>query len=331
MLEPRWRRWIVENLCRGVAPDVLVTKLVADGIDEALAKEEVATLDVAAWRDWAKTLSNRIRKRDWVLRTLLDLRAEHGAGWHVERRMDVPHDEFFDRYYAENRPVVLRGAFDDWPGLRKWTVPYLRTALGDREVEVQAGRDANTRYERESNRLKARMPFGAYADIVERGNSNDHYMTANNGSANDAALQPIRADYGPLPTFLDGGAPHRHGLFWLGPAGTITPNHHDLTNNLLVQFMGRKLVRLSPAISLPDMKNDLHVYSAIDPTNPATTAGDARPPPWVEVLLLPGEALFIPIGWWHHVVALDASISITFTNFVARNDFHLTHDVVDPL
>ena len=31
--------------------------------------------------------------------------------------------------------------------------------------------------------------------------------------------------------------------------------------------------------------------------------------------LNPGEALLIPIGWWHHVRALDVSISVSFTNF----------------
>jgi ribosomal protein L16 Arg81 hydroxylase len=31
--------------------------------------------------------------------------------------------------------------------------------------------------------------------------------------------------------------------------------------------------------------------------------------------LNPGEALFIPVGWWHHVRALDVSISVSFTNF----------------
>jgi ribosomal protein L16 Arg81 hydroxylase len=35
--------------------------------------------------------------------------------------------------------------------------------------------------------------------------------------------------------------------------------------------------------------------------------------------LEPGEAIFIPVGWWHHVKSLEVSISVSFTNFVFPN------------
>ena len=34
------------------------------------------------------------------------------------------------------------------------------------------------------------------------------------------------------------------------------------------------------------------------------------------------DALFIPLGWWHQVSALDFSVTITHTNFHWPNDFH---------
>jgi ribosomal protein L16 Arg81 hydroxylase len=42
----------------------------------------------------------------------------------------------------------------------------------------------------------------------------------------------------------------------------------------------------------------------------------------LECLLEPGDALFLPVGWWHYVESLDASISLTFTVFERDNDFY---------
>jgi ribosomal protein L16 Arg81 hydroxylase len=44
----------------------------------------------------------------------------------------------------------------------------------------------------------------------------------------------------------------------------------------------------------------------------------------VPVPLNPGDVLFIPIGWWHHVRALDVSMTLTHTNFRRRNDYYTT-------
>ena len=45
----------------------------------------------------------------------------------------------------------------------------------------------------------------------------------------------------------------------------------------------------------------------------------------LDILLEPGEALFIPIGWWHQVEALDFSVSMTYTNFLWPNQGYLEH------
>jgi ribosomal protein L16 Arg81 hydroxylase len=64
------------------------------------------------------------------------------------------------------------------------------------------------------------------------------------------------------------------------------------------------------------------VYSEVDPDH----VDHARHPRFggvrsLEVLVHPGEALFIPVGWWHHVEALETSISVSFTNFLFPNTF----------
>jgi ribosomal protein L16 Arg81 hydroxylase len=51
----------------------------------------------------------------------------------------------------------------------------------------------------------------------------------------------------------------------------------------------------------------------------------------IECTLAPGELLFLPIGWWHYVEGLDPSVTMTFTNFLQRNDFARHYDTYHEL
>src|SRR5262249_45920199 len=90
---------------------------------------------------------------------------------------------------------------------------------------------------------------------------------------------------------------------------------------LLVQIVGRKRVILVPSAQLPLVYNDIGVFSEGDAERPDL----ARHPLFagadpVEVTLHAGDALFIPVGWWHHVRSLGISIAPSFTNFAFPND-----------
>jgi ribosomal protein L16 Arg81 hydroxylase len=115
-------------------------------------------------------------------------------------------------------------------------------------------------------------------------------------------------------------------MMWIGPAGTVTPLHHDLTNNFIVQITGRKRVRLTPAAEVGKLYNHRHVFSEIMDLE-AARVDTPRYPRLAElrsydVLLEPGDVLFVPVAWWHQVTSLDFSVTITFTNFRWPNDLH---------
>ncbi|KAH0631701.1 hypothetical protein JD844_019448 [Phrynosoma platyrhinos] len=104
---------------------------------------------------------------------------------------------------------------------------------------------------------------------------------------------------------------------WFGPAGTISPLHHDPQQNFLVQVMGRKYIRLySPQQSdwlYPHEGTLLHNTSQVDVEDP-----DFEKFPkfqaaiFQECILSPGQVLFIPVGHWHYIRALDTSFSVSF-------------------
>jgi hypothetical protein len=144
------------------------------------------------------------------------------------------------------------------------------------------------------------------------GKTNDIYITASNTSANKALLRELSNDIVQIPEYLDATS-LQNGFLWLGPAGTITPFHHDLTNNVMAQVIGRKRILLAPSWDMPLMKNHSHVYSEIDgrATKPNPQPG-AFEPQIFECILSPGEILFLPVGSMHFVESLEISATVSW-------------------
>ena len=262
-----------------------------------------------------------LAKRDWLLQTQERLRSLSPAASDILHKEEISAQEFLDEHYAANQPVVLGGEIADWPALHRWTRDYLKARIGGSPIELQGDRDANPEFERDKDRHRRAMPFDTFIDSITR-DSNALYMTAYNSAANQKALAPLIEDVRCIGKLLDPDGPSPQGMIWIGPAGTFTPLHHDLTNNLLVQVRGRKRIVMASPRESGRLYNDLEVFSRI---GDITAADFARYPllqgiRLYDLMLEAGDALFIPVGWWHQVSALDFSISITYTNFRWPND-----------
>jgi hypothetical protein len=316
-----WRGWIAENLILGGHPEALIGIMIQSGIVEASARAEMDAALRSPYLRGVSRLHNRLAKRDWVLR--IQQRLNRLGPNEVPRRERLSGAAFLAEHYRRNEPVIITGMLDDCVARAKWTYDYLIAQLGGREVEVQFGREADPNYEMNSNSHKRRMPFGEYVAMVrDSGPTNDFYMTANNDGRNREALQELMADLPPLAEYLEQG---RGGFFWFGPAGTITPFHHDLTNNFMIQIAGRKRVRLIAPCDTPNVYNQRHCYSQVDGRNIDLQRFPMMASvPVIECVLEPGEILFLPVGWWHFVEALDVTITVSTTHFLWDNDFY-TH------
>lgn len=264
-------------------------------------------------------------KLSWLMGSLERLRAIAPAQIIAQKR-GLSAENFRDAHYAANWPVILSGELADWPALSRWTPDYLARAVGAQPVQVQTRRAANPNFERNMAAHSALMPFDAFIETISLpGSGNDTYLTAYNSAANVEALSSLEGDLGFIDRLLSRNVAQPHGMLWIGPAGSFTPLHHDLTNNLLLQITGRKVVLLAAPGETPRLYNDHHVYSQIrDLTEPGLVGRFPKLDGLRvhRVILQPGEALFIPLGWWHQVTALDFSVSITHTNFRWPNDFH---------
>lgn len=321
-IDDDWRRWVAENLILGAAPGDLVGMLTSSGFDPAESAREVELAVNSPYLQGSDLLRNRLRKRDWMLATYRKLNRMHPGSTTVERRHRPSRGEFLDGYYSTNRPVIITGMMDDWPALQKWSLDDFAERFGDREVEVSFGRHAGENDEVEQETFLRPLRF---ADFVEKvrtaGVTNDFNLTAIDNSANKRVLAPLWDDIVQIPEYLD-GRDRLGGSFGFGPAGTVTPFRHDLTNTFMAQVVGRKRVKIVPSWDTPLMRNHVHGDSKIDGrTTPPSPSPDMDEPQVLECVLNPGEVLFLPVGCWHFVEGLDVWVTVSFTNFVFDNDF----------
>jgi hypothetical protein len=321
-VDDEWRRWIAENLMLDARPDNLVDTMAARGISRQEADREVRQALNSPYLRGSELVRNRLRKRNWLLATYRKLNRLHPLSSEVDRRHKLRRDDFLCNYYSTNRPVIITGMMDDWPAMKKWTLDYFAERFGDREIEIQMGRNAGTNYEIEREKYITRIRFSEFVSKLRTaGGTNDFYLTANNNSSNKSVLPELWEDIVQVPEYLD-PSDRMAGFFWMGPAGTITPFHHDLTNNFMAQVMGRKRVRIAPSWDIPLMNNYFHCYSGIDGrVTPPTPHPALDEPQIIECILNPGEILFLPIGCLHFVEGVDTTITVSFTNFAFDNDF----------
>jgi hypothetical protein len=245
-----WKQWIAENILQWVDHDAIMTVLTRHGFSRECALSEVTEASMHPYVHAARSLARKLKKRDWLLEVYRRLSGESSGSDSVERRRGLNRDDFLREYYMTNRPVLIEGAIENWPALQMWTPRNLKERFATRVVQIQYGRKNDNRYEINSNRHKREMFFGDYVDLVTgAGETNDFYMTANNATRNSEALKELWDEIASIRMYLTQDTTKK-GYFWFGPAGTITPLHHDLTNNFMVQIYGRKQVKIIARIAL---------------------------------------------------------------------------------
>ncbi len=231
--------------------------------------------------------------------------------------VSLPSLEAFAAEFMGKTPVVIEGALEGWPALRRWQRPsYWRAVAGPRTVPVEVGRSYV-----EEGWGQSLITFSKLLDTHMLGESPAAaaptppvYLAQHDLLAQIPALARDVHE----PEYCALGAAVRAVNVWIGPPGTVTPAHIDPSQNLLCQVVGRKYVRLYAPEHAEAM------YSGEGGSLTANTGGvdiDApdteRHPlfaaaPFLDCVLEAGQALYIPKRWWHYVKSLSTSASVNF-------------------
>jgi cupin-like protein len=227
-----------------------------------------------------------------------------------------------DCVLESTEPLVLRGLVSHWPLVaraRESAQAVTRYLLGfyqDATVGAMLGApEIGGRFfyneDLSGFNFKAvKIRLDAVFDEIERHASSERPPSIYVGSTTiDAALPGLRSD-----NDLDLGDRNALASIWIGNRSRIAA-HHDLPDNLACVAAGRRRFTLFP----PEQLGNLYVGPLdLTPAGQAISLVDfARPdfirfPKFADALkaarvaeLDPGDAIFIPSMWWHHIESLD--------------------------
>jgi len=322
-----WRERLRWQLLCGVPPDQAVPTAVDRGAGEDAARDEAQAVVSNPLYGIARTHIARLMNREWLLNVYASLAALGVGPSAVDTREPMPREEFIRDYYGMNRAVVFPGLADHWSAKARWSNPdYLIGAAGDITVEIMANRaSARVSQQNTSPTLRERVKWSEYVARVFSGHrSNDYYMVSRNRFFEQAETQELLDDID-CPEYVRIDPAGEHVKLWFGPAGTITPFHHDDRNNLIVQVVGRKTIRLYAPYFAEAMEQTIPWYAGADPEVRGHSSARLRTEPVETAFVLEaGDALFIPVGWWHALEALEPSMTLAFTDFGLPNKYPLT-------
>lgn len=220
--------------------------------------------------------------------------------------------ERFAAFRRASLPVRLDGLVAKWSGRADWSLAGLRERFADRMIsaivtkEGRMCRDPRTGLEFETIR------FGDYVDRLERGDWPSLYLAAPGDTWLPELNDDVRA-----PEYCRDAA-WRNSRFWLAAPQTSTPLHRDVAQNIFFQLAGRKRFYLYSPAAAPwlysyPLRSALPNYSRFDPEQPDyerfPLSREVQP---LEVIVEPGDAIYIPSRWWHQVRSLEVSVSFNF-------------------
>jgi hypothetical protein len=229
-------------------------------------------------------------------------------------RIQAPDLERFRRDYERpGRPVIIAGLVDRWRLTRQWSLDrFAHTYKGSRVVCVKSRPDGHLADSETGPVCFERIAVPEFVRALRTDPTTPNYM-----SAPLANFPPsFHEEFSKPPYCVD--ALSCRPQVWVGRAGTLSPLHFDVAENLFAQVHGRKRFVIYP----PAQRRYLYPYppwsrmavlSRVNPEAPDLQRfplfAKTRP---VGCILHAGELLFLPSGWWHQVRALDESVSMSF-------------------
>ncbi|HOY05094.1 MAG TPA: cupin-like domain-containing protein [Saprospiraceae bacterium] len=229
----------------------------------------------------------------------------------VERRTGLTPEQFSKEYLHPMKPVIFTDLTASWPAREKWTIEHFKNKHGQLRVPVVSNNYSKPgKGYMEPDRV---ISFKEYLEILESGPNDLRIFLWNIFKVAPELRQDFR-----IPTIMDGFVDELPFMFFGGEGSKVALHFDiDMSHVFLNQIHGRKRVLLFP----PDQGRNLYrhpftVASYVDLNNPDYEKYPAlAKAKGYEVMLEPGESLFMPSGFWHYIEYTDGGYSISLRSF----------------
>jgi len=245
--------------------------------------------------------------------------------------------EFLREYVCKNRPVLIRGALEEWPLFkqeeRRWTNAYLRKMVGDCDITVaitpNGYADAVVNETLFVLPEERKMKFSNFLDFFDKEEPTlEAYYVQHQNSNFISEFQALWAD---VPSDIDFatealGAKPDAVNFWMGDDRSVTSLHKDHYENLYAVIAGQKHFTLYPPTDYPFLYERSFI-SGTYKTKPSGEMGIVidvphKEVPWIavdpllpnyqryplfqyaspiEVTVNAGDLFYLPSMFFHHV------------------------------
>ncbi|KAG9449809.1 hypothetical protein H6P81_009774 [Aristolochia fimbriata] len=271
---------------------------------------------------------------------------------------ELSYEQFVERFFEKNEPVLLTGLMDDWRACKSWVTEdgkpnlhFVSNHFGSSKVQVaECGKRESTDQKRAQMSVKEFITYWLElsnrkcSDSVNCSNKNENLLYLKDWHfvkeyPNFVAYctPPFFVDDW-LNLYLDTHKMHEdpnacqdineiscsdYRFVYMGPKGTWTPLHADVFRSYSwsANVCGRKQWHfLSPSQCdlLFDRNMRSSVYDIFEDVSETQFPGFKKAI-WLECTQEQNEVIFVPSGWYHQVHNMEDTISINHNWFNAYN------------
>lgn len=308
-LSAAWQTWLVENKLRGVSDQSLIDILINQDIAEKAAKQIVFALPQEVSFAYIYPRWRSLQNYQFIAEQYRH--QESLVSSNIHRTTQLSHADFYRNHYAAHVPIILTelGNSEPWH-----TQTTFQETFGDRPITPvplpPLYPDTVTPAAPASQSLTEYLAEPAQT----------HYVELDLHEWEPEAIAAFFQHYAQLQTYLGGAeALTAESVYlWLQPTAAPLRLQAKSENILVVQLWGSSQWHLASPWQSEFLYGDENWSSPVNLDEPALERFPKLEQAHIQTITLKaGEALFLPMLWWHQCRAIAPSGQIICTDFAS--------------